>query len=69
MVVDAREPNGYTNNENINNEVMSEIYKAQIKRGLELELCIVDRLVGLVDGFEGFQHRNRVRTHTGTRAL
>jgi hypothetical protein len=55
MVVDAREPNGYTNNENINNEVMSEIYKAQIKRGLELELCIVDRLVGLVDGFEGFQ--------------
>ena len=49
------EPNGYINNENIDNETMSEIYKAQIERGLELELCIVDRLAGLIDGFEGFQ--------------
>ena len=49
------EPNGYINNENIDNETMSEIYKAQIERGLKLELCIVDRLAGLIDGFEGFQ--------------
>ena len=49
------EPNGYINNENIDNETMSKIYQAQIERGKELELCIVDRLAGLVDGYEGFQ--------------
>ena len=49
------EPNGYINNKNIDTEVMSKIMRAQIKRGLELELCIVDRLIGLIDGFEGFQ--------------
>ena len=49
------EPKGYINNENIDTEVMSKIMRAQIKRGLELELCIVDRLIGLIDGFAGFQ--------------
>jgi hypothetical protein len=55
MAVEVTKPNGYKNNEKIISEVMSEIYSGQVDRGNELELRIVDRLAGLVDGYNGFQ--------------
>lgn len=54
-MTDVLKPKGYIANKNIDNDTMAEIYRAQIERGMELELCTVDRLAGLVDGFKGFE--------------
>ena len=54
MAVDAKKPKGYVDNDEIDNGTMAEIYRSQIIRGQELELCICDRVAGLINGFKGY---------------